>query len=161
MALRSVLQHRIAPIGGDDGQARAHASIDALAVRLHHGAGVESRDLVVVTVGHDHRLGGIGVLRQPDMAGADAQVLQALQVVAAIVAQHGHGQGLTAQQLEAVGDVARASTKIAAQLRHQERDVQDVQLVGQDLLGKAPLEGHDGVERQGSANQRCHFLCVQ
>lgn len=38
MALRSVLQHGIAPIGGD-GQARAHASIDALAVRLHHGAG--------------------------------------------------------------------------------------------------------------------------
>jgi hypothetical protein len=71
---------------------------------------------------------------------ADAQLLQPLQVVRAVVAQRGHGQRRAAQRLQAVGDVAGAAAKIAPQRGHQERHVQDVQLVGQDLLGKAALE---------------------
>jgi hypothetical protein len=33
-----------------------------------------------------------------------------------------------------------------------------MQLLGQDLLFKAPLEMHDGVKRQRSANYYCHGL---
>ncbi len=54
----------------------------------------------------------------------------------------------TAQQPERVGDVPCAAAEFAAQRGHKERDVQDVHLLGQDLLGKPTGEGGDRVERE-------------
>ena len=39
-----------------------------------------------------------------------------------------------AEQLQVVGDVARAAAELAPHLRHQERHVQHVELVGKDVL---------------------------
>ena len=89
-------------------------------MRLHHGPRVKGRDLVVVAVRHDHGLRGVGVLHLAHVAAIDVQRLQPLKVVGPIAAQHGHGQRLTPQELEAVGNIARTPTKIAAQRRHQE-----------------------------------------
>ena len=123
---------------------------------LGHGTGVEGRDLVVVAVGHDHGLGGVGVVQLTHIARLDAQSAHAAQVAGAILAHGGHGQGLAAKQLQAVGDVAGTATEIAAQRRHQERHVQDVQLLRQDLIGKLALKTHDGVKGEGTANQCSH-----
>ena len=103
-------------------------------MRLHHRARVKRRDLVVVPIGHDHRLGGVGVAHLTHATGADTQTGQALQVLGAIAAQHGHGKRRPPQQLQAVGDVARTPAKIAAQCGDQKGDIQNMQLIGQYLL---------------------------
>jgi hypothetical protein len=58
--------------------------------------------------------------------------------------------------LERVGDVAGAAAELAAQGGHQERDVQDVHLIGQDLLREAARKISDGVEGQRAADQNGH-----
>jgi len=140
---------------------RTRPGRDAVQVGLHHGTGVERRDLVVVPIGHDHRLGGVYILHAADKAGVDAELLQSRQVFAAISAQHGHGQRVASQQLEAVCDIASASSKVAAQCGNEKRHIQDMQLLGQYLLCKTPIERHDGVEGQGTANQRSHRVKAQ
>ena len=72
-------------------------------------------DLVVVDVGDDHRLGGVGIVDHAHELAADAQLGQPLQVDAAVLADGGHRQRRAAEQLEAVGDVAGAAAKIATQ----------------------------------------------
>ena len=58
-----------------------------------------------------------------------------------------------AQQLQVVGDVARAAAELAPHLRHQEGDVQHVQLVGQDVRAETVREHHDGVVRDRSTDE--------
>ena len=125
-------------------------------MRLHHGTRMERRDLVVVTVGHDHRLRGVSALDLTHEFGRDTQGVQALQIISRISTQSGHRQRRATQHFQAVGDVAGATAKVAAQSRHQKRHVQDVQLVRQDLLSKSAFKIHDGVKRERAANQRCH-----
>ena len=70
-----------------------------------------------------------------------------------IVAQRGHHQRRTPEQLEGVGDIAGAAAKFAPHRRHQERDIQDVHLVGHDLLRETAREVGDGVESKRAADQ--------
>ena len=156
-ALSGMFQHGIPPIGRDDRYGGACTGLDAKHMGLHHGAGMKCRDLIVVAVRHDHGLGGVRFLYLAHVAAADAECFQALEVVRPVAAQHRHGKRLAPQQLQAVGNIASAASKITPQRWHQERNVQDVQLVGQDLLGKAALESHDGVECQGTTNERSHI----
>ncbi|MCY1375942.1 hypothetical protein D9M69_633950 [compost metagenome] len=90
------------------------------------------------------------------MRGVHAQRLHARQVFLAVVAQRGQRHGVCAQLPQAIRDVAGATTVLAAQGGNQKRHVEDVQLAGQDLLGKATLERHDGVESKRSANKNGH-----
>ena len=129
-------------------------------VRLHHRARMEGGDLVVVAVGHDHRLRGVAC---PSTARTnsvlDAQRAQALAGSSApSLPTAAIGSGSPPSSLQAVGDVAGAAAELAPQRRHQERHVQDVQLVRQDLLGEAAREGHDGVEGERSADHGCHGI---
>jgi hypothetical protein len=67
-------------------------------------------------------------------------LLEAVEVLAAVLADGRHDQRLAAQHLQVVGDVGRAAAVFGAQGRHQERDVHLVQLVGQQgLAEKRPL----------------------
>jgi hypothetical protein len=58
--------------------------------------------------------------------------------------------------MKRVGDVAGTAAELASQRRHQERDVQDVHLVGQDLLRETAWKVGDGVEGQGATDQGGH-----
>ena len=153
-----MLQHGVAPIGGDDAQAHTFDRTDLDLVGQAHRTRVKGGDLVVVAVGHDHRLRGIGVGHGAHPTGVNAQALQALDVGATVVAQSRHRVSLATELVQAVSDVARAAAIVTAQSRHQKRHIQNVQLVGQDLLGKAPFKIHDGVKSQGSTNQRSHVF---
>ena len=126
MQLGRVLEHGIAPIRGDDGDFCPQAGINRVQVRVVHGPGVKGGDLVVVPVGHDHGLGGVAVRHLPNAMGRNAQVLQALHILHTVLAHGGHGHGLTAQQVQAVRNIACAATKIAAQRGHQKRHIQNV-----------------------------------
>ena len=154
--LLGVLQHRFAAVRGDDAEPDVVARRAPRDVRLLHRARMEGRDLVVVTVVHDHGLRGEAVVDLPHELGTDAQRAQPLQIVAAVAADRRHRQRLAAERVEAVGDVARAPAEVAPQGRHQERHIEDVQLLGKDLVGESTLESHDGVEREGAANHCCH-----
>ena len=56
-------------------------------------APVERRDLVVVTVGHDHGLRRISAVHLLHVAVTDTQRSQALQILATVCSQRGHGRG--------------------------------------------------------------------
>ena len=67
-----------------------------------------------------------------------------------------HHERLTAQHAQRMGDVARTTAELAPQIGHEKRDIQDVDLVGQDVMLEAVVEHHDGVVRDGSADQGVH-----
>ena len=50
-----------------------------------------------------------------------------------------------AEQTQIVGDVGGTAAELAAQGRHQERHIEHVDLVRQDVFAKTPLEHHDVV----------------
>ena len=56
-----MLEHGVASIRRNNAQLNICTLFDFGFVRLHHRAGVKRGDLVVVFVGHDHGLRGIGV----------------------------------------------------------------------------------------------------
>ena len=74
-------------------------------------------------------------------------------VVVAVDADRRDDHRLAAERRQVVGDVAGAAAELAAQRRHQERDVQQVHLVGQDLVGEAPAEIRDAVEGERSTDE--------
>ena len=69
-----------------------------------------------------------------------------------------HRQRRAAQQLQVVGDVARAAAELPPHLRHEERDVQDMDLVRQDVVLEAVLEDHDVVVGERATDQRRHGM---
>jgi len=117
---------------------------------------MKGRDLVVGHVGRDEALRGVGVGEFANELRADAQPLESGDVVGAVTAHRSHRQCRATQCVEAVGDVARTAAEVTPERRHQERHVEDVQLIRKDLVGEPTFERHDGVERKGTANHCCH-----
>ncbi len=64
--------------------------------------------------------------------------------------------GLLAEELQVVGDVAGGAAVLAAHLGRQEADVEDVQLVGEQMIAEAIREHHDGVVRDGAGDEDFH-----
>ena len=72
------------------------------------------------------------------------------------MADGGHDPRILAQQFEVVGDVAAGAAELAAHVRHHERDVEDMDLVGKDVPLELVRKHHDGVVGQGAANESRH-----
>jgi hypothetical protein len=68
------------------------------------------------------------------------------------VADRAHRVAIAFEQLQVEGDVAGAAAEIAPQRRHQERHVQHVDLVGQDLVAETARIDHDRVESERAAD---------
>ena len=126
-----VLEHRVAAVGRDDRRADVGARRHRRLVRPLHRAGMERGDLVVVAVGDDDGLRRVGCRRPrgrarcvdaPASAAAPGSRRRRLPTAATT-------HRLAAERGEVVGDVAGAAAELAPQRRHQERHVQDVQLV--------------------------------
>jgi hypothetical protein len=126
---------------------------DVVLVRMHHRAGVEGGDLVVVEVGGDEGLRGEAAGDRRTWSRR-CRARRAARGRAGVVADGGHDQRLAAEQLEVVGDVAGAAAELAPHLGHQEGHVQDVHLLGQDVVLEAVLEHHDGVVGDRAADER-------
>mgnify|MGYP007022272328 CR=1 FL=1 len=105
-------------------------------------------------------LGGVGIVTDPDVTPADAVLVHPFGVRAEVLAHRAHGQRRAAEKLQAVGDVTSTAAELAAHGRHLKRDVQDVHLVGQDVVLEPVLKDHDGVVGEGTANQGRHVCSV-
>ncbi|VDG31421.1 hypothetical protein MUDAN_DOGOELCO_03411 [Lactiplantibacillus mudanjiangensis] len=128
---------------------------------MAHRAGVERGDLVVVEVGRDHRLRGERVRNLRDMRCRDTELVQVVHIRARILADRAHDDGLAAEHLQREGDVACAATELPAHGRHQEGNVQDVDLVGQDVFAEVSVERHDGVVGNRAADHAGHIEALQ
>ena len=143
-----VLQHRIPSVRRNNAKFDIGSCRDFGQVRKVHGTRMKTIDLVVVNIRDDHGLGRVGVVNCSHKLCRYSLRLHALDIRTTIQAHCGHGQWCTAKLFECVGNIARASPKIATQRRHQKRDIENVQLIRQDLLTEPTLEIHDGVEGQ-------------
>ena len=152
LELLRVGQHAVAAVGGDDAELGVLNVANGIEVGMVHGARMEGGDLVVVQVGGDEGLGGKAAGHLPHMIGGKAKLLEAVHVGGGVVADSGHDAGFAAQQLEVVGDVAGAAAELAAHVRHQEGDVEDMNLLGQDVVLELVVEHHDGVVGHGAAD---------
>src|SRR5690606_26980906 len=117
---------------------------------------VEGGDLVVVVVGGDEGLRSEQVLDHLDLRQVDAQRGEMLVVGAEIAAHGAHRHRLATQQVQVVGDVAGEAAELPAHARHQERDVQDVHLVREDVVLELVRKHHDGVVGEGTTDQGGH-----
>ena len=152
-----VLQHRLAAIRRDDAEGDAGHVAHVVLVRTAIIAPgwkaviwLLSRSVVMKHCGvnwfsnHAHAV------------EADPAFLEVLAIGREILADRGHRDRIAAEQLEVVGDVAGAAAELATHSRHQERHVQDVHLVGQDVVLELVLEHHDGVVGERTADQCRH-----
>ena len=151
-----VLQHRLAAVRRDDAECRFGDVAHVVLERAHHRARMERGDLVVVEIGRDERLRGVEIGELLDAVEADAAAREVLAVRREILADGRHRQRIGAEQLEVVGDIAGAAAELAAHARHEERHVQDVHLVRQDVVLELVLEHHDGVVGQRAADEGRH-----
>ncbi len=151
-----MVDHGRAAVWRDDGEIDPGVQWHGQLVRPAHGAGVEGGDLVVVAVGDDVRLRGKTVGQLPDVSAGNVQRIKAVEIALAVRAQGAEDERVTPQQRQAVGDIARAPAKLAPHGGHQKADVQNMHFVGQDVLGKAAVEGGDGVEGERTADEGGH-----
>ena len=61
--------------------------------------------------------------------------------------------------LQRVRDVAGATAELAPHVGHEEGHVQDLDLLGQDVVLEPVMEHHDGVEGDRAADERGHVCC--
>ena len=114
---------------------------------------MECGNLVVVEVGGDKGLCGELVVDFPDVALAQAALLDPFGVGLKILPCRGHDMALGAQQVQVVGDVAGAASEFTADLRHHEGNIQDVHFLRQDVLLESTRKYHDGIVGERAANQ--------
>src|SRR5208282_2703812 len=73
-----------------------------------------------------------------------------------VVTDRRHDQWRTPQQLQVVCNIASAAAKLTAKVGHQERHIENVQLLGKNVFLETAREHHDGVIGDRAADQRMH-----
>jgi hypothetical protein len=117
-----------------------------------HRAGMKGGNLVVVLIGRDEALRGEHLGKFQHVLGANAVFFKPFPIRAKVSAHGRHRYRIIAEQFQIVGDVARAAAKFTAHFRNQERHIEDVHLVRQDVVLKLVRKHHDGVISQPSAD---------
>ncbi len=156
-----VLDHALAAIGSDDADfdrviGAGRACDTSLTCECCMAPGWKgAADLIVIESVVTKRLGGVLAIEHCARNRVGDAVLcpSTPGIGAASRPTVRHEVSSVAQQLEVVGDVAAAAAEFAPHLRHQERHVQHVDLVGQDMILEPVLEHHDGVEGHRAADQ--------
>ncbi len=138
--LPRVIDHRLAAVRRDHAPAESRVGRDRDLVGMTHRAGMEGGDLVVVHVGRDVGLGGKGRRHLEQEAPRYTVLIHPGGIGREIVADRAHRFTLAAEQLQIEGDVAGAAAELAAQLRHQKRHVQHMDLIRQDLIARSGPE---------------------
>ena len=90
------------------------------------------------------------------MTGVESQMLQALHVQGAVMADGGHDKRVSAEQSEIVGDIPGASSKLAPHVGNEKGNIENVNLLGQNVVLETIMKNHDRVIGDGAANQCFH-----
>jgi hypothetical protein len=147
-------RHPVRRVRGDDDvlDVVQHPQVDVTAPR--HGAGVKGRDLVVVEIRGDETGGSGDVIAAQHRRRVDPAATEGGSVLGEVVADGGAEQRPLAEQGQGVGDVRGRPAPPLLQLVDQEGDVDQVRLVGKDVVAEPARENHDGVEgdRTGHRN---------
>lgn len=148
--------HAFAAIGRDDADPCAYPGGHLHRVRKVHRAGVEGGNLVIVYIGRNVSLGGIGIGDDAYVIAGHAVTLQPLSIGLEVRPCGSQWVTALAEQSQIVGDITGAAPELLAQLRHEKGHVKDMHLLGQDMIAEAVLEDHDGVEGERSADYGGH-----
>ena len=159
--LLRVLDHPVPAIGRDDAQSHVCGVAHFVAMGEAHRARMERVDLVVVQVRHDEGLSGERAIHRRHVAAVDAALVHPRGVRAEVLADRTHRQRISAEQLQAIGDVAGAAAKLPTHRRHHEGHVEHVDLVREDVVLEAILEDHDAVVGERAAYEGPQFSLLQ
>ena len=86
----------------------------------------------------------------------DAQLLEAVEVVAAVGADRTHDDRVAAQKLQSVGDVGRAPAVVAGHALGDEGEVDVIETVGDQVVAEAAVVGKNVVVGNRAADHDCH-----
>ena len=139
-----------APVGGSVGMRKR------VLAREPHRGGVESVDLVVVLVGDQRAARGEFVLHDADAFKRNPLRFEERAVFGKILARRGEDKRLFAHQRQRIGDVPRAAAALFHQPVDEEAYIQNMQLVGEDVVGERAVKGHDTVESQRAGDINGH-----
>jgi hypothetical protein len=156
--IAGVLHHAFAAVRRNDAELCRLGMFHLVQMRKAHCARMESRDLVVVEIGGDESLRRKSARHMAHVRTRQAELVKTIEVRGRIVAHRRHDQRFTAEQHQVVGDIAGATAVFAAHFRDQKGDVQDVNLLGQDMVLEAVREDHDVVESQRAADKCRHVM---
>ncbi|MPN36864.1 hypothetical protein SDC9_184376 [bioreactor metagenome] len=149
-------QHAVPAIRRDDAQRGAGRISHLVQVRMHHRTRVEGSDLVIVEIRRNEGLCGIGTRHGQHMILTQAQIIETLSVGPSIITDGGHDQRVSAQQMKVVSDIPGTATKFTPQIRYQKGDIQDVDLLGQDMVLETVVKNHDGVVSHRTTDKNGH-----
>ena len=101
-------------------------------------------------------MGGEAAADLTNMGAWQAQFVEAIQVRCGVITDGSHDHWRATEQHEVVSDVAGATAKLATHLGHKESHVQDMNLLGQDVILESIRKDHDVVEGKRTANKCRH-----
>ena len=140
-----------APVGGGVGVR------ERVLAREPHRGGMEPVDLVVVLVGNQRAARGKLILHDADAFERNPFRFEERAVFGKVPARRGEDKRLFAHQRQRVGDVPRAAAAFFHQPVDEEAHVQNMQLVGKDVVGERAVKGHDAIESQRTGDINGHY----
>ena len=118
---------------------------------------MKAGDLVVVEIGSDVAVGRERTRHCTQRIQPDAKASHAITIFRTVVANRSADYRRTTEQLQRVGDVARAAAKFAPHVLHQKRHADLVRRPRHDVLGKAPRKHANRVKGHRATNQDAGF----
>ena len=156
MKLLGVLQHTVARVRCQDAQFDTLRVAYLVHVGRRHGTGVKGGDLIGVQIGCNKCLRHESAWHFTDMRARNVQHFKAFAIRTEIVAHCRHDQRFTAQKFQVIRDVTAGTTKFPPHIRHHKRHIEDVDLIGENMLPEFAVKNHDGVVGERTADQDGH-----
>jgi len=92
------------------------------------------------------------------MGSRHAPAIEPFGVRRKVVADGGHDESGAAEHGQVIGDISGTAAEVAAQRGRQERDVQHVDALSEDMVAEPALEHHHGVVGHRAADQSRHVI---
>lgn len=97
---------------------------------------MKSGDLVIIEISGDKGLRRKAAADLPDVRTGQANFIETIKIGRRIIAHCRHDHRLATQQHQIVGNIAGTATELATHFRNQKGDIQDVNLLGKNMVLK-------------------------
>ena len=161
-ALANEPSHRSWIIGADDHCIDpGRRVVEAEVARSPHRSAVIARELIVIHVGRGESSGAHLAFDEAEPATVDVVRDQPVAIFGRVRPRGGEHRGGMAEQREVVGVVAGHAALSLLEVVDQEAQVQDMSLVGKDVVLEAALEGEDVVVGDRASAEDHRFVSVR